>query len=186
MRMTAFLKVAEGVAMLNRTLARWELFLCQFLIIGFSGLLLTNVVLRYGFSAPLYYAQETAIYILIWMSFLAIAATIARKEMISLTFAVDLLPTRLRLVVDIVVQLAIIAIMLILLRVSWVWLNSPAVQFERALTLGQPKRYFYAVVPIFCALASFHSFANLLELSARLVRGAGPPTPGTTVEKVPR
>lgn len=173
--MNGFLRLSDFMLWLSRRVARAELIVCQVLIVAFSSLLLVNVIMRYAFSAPFYFAEEAAIYILIWMAFLAIAATIARQEMIALTFAVALLPERPRLVVDLAVQLAILAMMLLLLVVSWQWLNSPGVQFETALTLGQPKRYFYAIMPVFCALASFHSFANVLDIMARLLRGAPPP-----------
>ncbi len=142
-------------------LARVELLLCKLLIVGFAGLLLVNVAMRYLFSAPLYYAEELSVYILIWMSFLAIAATIARREMIALTFAVDVLPPALRRVMKIVVDLIVLCMVAALAWVSWRWINSIAMQFEMALTLGMAKRPFYAIVPIFFVLATFHTLANL-------------------------
>jgi TRAP-type transport system small permease protein len=185
--MGAISRISDRVMRLSRGLAWLELLLCQLLITGFAGLLLVNVIMRYVFSAPFFFAEELAIYILIWMAYLAIAATIARNEMVALTFAVELLPERARLVLDILVQLLILAMVVVLFRVSWAWVNSPAAQFDLALTLGLRKWPFYMIMPIFFALASFHTAANLLALVVRLLTGAPPrPPQGTAPVEVIR
>jgi TRAP-type transport system small permease protein len=176
-RMGAITRVSDAVTRLSRGLAWLELLACQLLIAGFAGLLIANVFMRYVFAAPFYFAEELAIYILIWMAYLAIAATIARNEMVALTFAVELLPDSTRLILDILVQLMILAMVVVLFRVSWAWVNSPAAQFDLALTLGLRKWPFYMIMPIFFALASFHTAANLLALLVRLLVGAPPPPP---------
>ncbi len=142
-------------------LARIELFICQILIVAFAGLLLVNVCRRYVFSAPIYFAEELAIYILIWMAFLAIAATIAHRRMIALTFLSDMAPPAIRRVIDIAVDLTVLVMCVVLALVSWRWLNSFAVVYEQALTLGIAKKPFYAIMPIFFVLAAFHTIANL-------------------------
>jgi TRAP-type C4-dicarboxylate transport system permease small subunit len=142
--------------------ARGELILCQLLIVAFASLLLVNVVRRYGFDAPFYFAEELAVYILIWMAFLAIAATIARREMIALTFVVEALPEGVRRVVAIVVDVLMLAMMVAILWAAIGWWRSPAVAFELALTLGTSKQPFYLIVPLFAGLAAFHLLANLL------------------------
>lgn len=144
-------------------LVKVELAFCRLLIVAFATLLVVNVAKRYLFNAPIYFAEELAVYILIWMAFLAIAATVARREMIALTFAVDALPAQVRRVIDLAVIGTTLAIAVLLLVVSWQWLFSPAVRFEQALTLGIAKRPFLAIVPIFFTLISFHLVANMVE-----------------------
>ncbi|MFV0474643.1 MAG: TRAP transporter small permease [Pikeienuella sp.] len=160
--MTSIRHVCDGLVAISRLLARIELLACRVLIVGFAGLLLVNVTLRYTMAAPLYFAEELAVYILIWMAFLAIAATIARQEMIALTFAVDNAPPWVRHGARIIVELIVLGLVAVLAVVSWRWLNGPAMQFEQALTLGMKKQPFYAIIPLFFFLATLHTAANLL------------------------
>jgi len=155
-------------------LAWVELALSKLLIVGFAGLLLVNVLMRYAFSAPIYYAEELSVYILIWMSFLAIAATIARREMIALTFVVDVLPLGPRRLIEVAVDLIVLCMVAALTWVSWRWINSMAMHFEMALTLGTAKRPFYAIIPIFFALATFHTLANVAHHLTRPLAGNDP------------
>lgn len=161
--MTPIRRLSEALLATSHLLARVELFFCQILIVAFSTLLLVNVTLRYTLSSPIYFAEELAVYILIWMAFLAIAATIARREMIALTFIADKASPRLRLWVDVLVDLIVLCMVTVLAWVSWRWLQAPAMQYEQALTLGMVKKPFYAIVPIFFTLATFHTAINLLR-----------------------
>lgn len=147
---------------LSNIVARCEIFICQFLIICFVGLLLANVTMRYLFTSPIYFAEELAVYILIWMAFLAIAATIARQEMISLEFLAAMTSPLIQRTLRVVVDVVVLGMVLVLTWVSWRWLFSPAVQYEQALTLGIGKKPFYAIIPIFFTLASLHTLSNLL------------------------
>lgn len=170
--MGVFKRLAAGLQAASRRLAWLELAVCQLLIVAFAGLLLVNVVMRYAFSAPIYFAEELAVYILIWMAYLAIAATIARREMIALTFVVDAVPAPVGRLVRVLVDLAVLAICVVLVAASWRWLTSFAVAYEQALTLGMSKKPFYAVMPLFFLLACFHTLANLLADIA--LAGDGP------------
>lgn len=170
-------RLSKELLALSEFLARAELFLCQILIVAFTSLLLVNVVMRYTLSSPLYFAEELAVYILIWMAFLAIAATIARQKMIALTFVADMTSERLRRWLDVLVELIILGMVTVLTWASWRWLQSPSIQFEKALTLGMVKMPFYAIVPIFFTLASLHTLSNLLR---HLVLSDSPTTNSAT------
>lgn len=165
---------------MNRGLAWLELLICQVLVASFALLLLVNVTLRYVFSAPLFYAEETAIYMLIWMTYLAAAASVARGDMVALTILTDRLPAQLRQVLKVVVNLLIAAMCIALFDATISWLNAPGTAFDLALTLGLPKRPFYAIMAIFFALVSFHTLAHAFLETLRLVRGDADPTAPTT------
>ncbi|MBN8291929.1 TRAP transporter small permease [Rhodobacter sp. NTK016B] len=171
-------RTGRQVERVNRALAWIELLVCQFLVAGFALLLLVNVTLRYAFSAPLYYAEETAVYMLIWMTYLAAAAAIARGDMVALTILTDKLPLRLQQVLKIVVNLLIAAMCVVLLDATINWLNAPGTAFDLALTLGLPKRPFYAIMAIFFALVSLHALAHAFLGALRLLRGE--PEPGAS------
>lgn len=157
-------QAARAIRTGSRWLAHLELFAAQALIVLFTGLLLFNVVRRYLFNRPLFFAEELAVYILIWMAFLAISVTIARQEMVRLTFLVDALSPRLRYAVNLMVEIMVLAMLAAMVKASWIWFNAPAVAFERALTLGMAKWPFLLIIPLFCTLATIHVIANIVGM----------------------
>ncbi|MDF3352030.1 TRAP transporter small permease [Sulfitobacter sp. KE34] len=163
-------RTKQQIVRANCALAWMELLVCQFLVVGFALLLLLNVMLRYVLSAPLYYAEETAIYMLIWMTYLAAASAIARGDMVALTIVTDKLQLPLQQMLKTLVNLLIAAMCVVLLNATVSWLNAPGTAFDRALTLGMPKRPFYAIMAIFFALTSFHALVHAFLGSMKLLR----------------
>ncbi len=156
------LALARVLALASRRLAWLEITLCKGLIVFFTGLLAVNVTLRYGFSSPLYFAEELAVYVLIWMAFLAISVSLHENTQIRLTILTDQLPARHRARVLGLMDLLVGAMLLTVLIHALTWLVSPAVSFELALTLGMPKQPFFAIIPLFCACALLHVTARLV------------------------
>lgn len=153
--------VAALLGTASRRLAWAELLACKILIVLFTVLLVVNVTLRYGLNSPLYFAEELAVYILIWMAFLAISVSLHENTQIRLTLLTDMLPARGRKAALVLTD-ALVAVMLaVILWHAVAWIRSPSVEFELAITLGMGKTPFYAIVPLFCATALFHSLARL-------------------------
>jgi TRAP-type C4-dicarboxylate transport system permease small subunit len=163
---------AQALKRLSLAVAKVELVAAQALIVVFTGLILVNVFRRYAFNRPLFFAEELSVYILIWMAFLAIAVTIARRETISLTFLVDNLPPRARWACALAAETLVAMMLGGMVYAAWVWFNNPAIAFERALTLGQPKWPFLLIIPLFCSLAFFHAVANVIDLAVNGERKA--------------
>lgn len=163
---TAFRRGATALRQASLLVARVEMFLAQVLIAGFTGLILFNVIRRYTINRPLYFAEELAVYILIWTAFLAIAVTIARLETIRLTFLVDVMGPRGRLILAVISETLVALMLAAMTYAAWKWFNHPAIAFERALTLGLPKWPFLLIIPLFCTLSLFHAVANVLHLIA--------------------
>lgn len=133
---------------------------CRALIVAFTLLLIVNVSLRYLFSLPLFFAEELAALILVWMSFLAILVGVSRRENISVTILVDLLPERARRVTGVVTDALTLLIFSVLLWASLGWITSPFILFDQVITLAWPKIWFFVIVPFFCAAALVHILAR--------------------------
>lgn len=157
--------VARAFGAASRNLARVELLVCKVLIVLFTTLLVVNVTLRYGLNSPLYFAEELAVYILIWMAFLAISVSLHENTQIRLTLVTDILPTKVRRAVAVLVDVLVAGMLAVILWYAVIWIRSPSVEFELAITLGMGKTPFYAIIPIFCATALFHSVARLTVLA---------------------
>jgi TRAP-type C4-dicarboxylate transport system permease small subunit len=154
------------VGRIGRLAAALERVLCAALIVVFTAVLLTNVISRYVFDAPLFFAEELALLMLVWMGYLGIAYSIHKNEQIGMGLVVDgLSPQRKRLVL-ILVDVIMIVASGILLWAALQWLRSSSVFFERAVTLAIPKWPFYLAIPFFWSLVLIHLVDHVL---ARLV-----------------
>ncbi|WP_136066581.1 TRAP transporter small permease [Modicisalibacter radicis] len=151
----------------SRAVVRVEQWLCSALIVAFSVLLIVNVISRYAFDSPLFFAEELAVYILIWMAFLAISIGIHHDSHVRLTLLTGCLPVSLRQVCYWVTEGLTLLILAVLLKYSIDWVRSPSVTFDIALTLGWPKWVFYLIVPIFSTTALLHVAARLSDPSRR-------------------
>lgn len=143
--------------------ARLEEVLCGALIVAFTALILVNVTLRYLLSAPLYYAEETAVLIMVWMAFLATSMAVKNRALVAVTLLVQALRPRTRRVVQTVADLLVIACLVVLLYGAVWWMGSPSMRFERAITLDLPKWPFFAIVPVTFAAMILHAVQNLVE-----------------------
>lgn|SRR5690554_2965504 len=155
-------QLTYGIRRISKWLARLELLFCQILIVAFTCLLIANVASRYVFNNPFYFADELSVYMLIWMAFMAICVTIAYNDMIKLSLGVDSLPRPLRRTIEIVIEILVLGMLATMFYASIRWIQSPAVAFERAITLDMSKLPFLSIIPIFTGLATFHVFSNLL------------------------
>lgn len=155
--------MAQVLSRASQRLAWGEMLACKVLIVLFTVVLVVNVTLRYGFNSPLYYAEELAVYILIWMAFLAISVSLHENTQIRLTLLTDALPARAGRAVVLVMD-GLAAVMLAVVLVHAVtWIQSASVEFELAITLGIGKKPFFAIIPLFCATGLFHLVARLIQ-----------------------
>ena len=142
--------------------AQLERVLCATLISVFTLVLLANVFSRYLFDSPLFFAEELALLLLVWMGYLAVSYSIYRSEQIGMGLIVDKLSAKSKRRVAIVVDLILIIISAILLWAALQWLQSSSIAFERAVTLNVPKWPFYLVIPLFWSLMLVHLLDHLL------------------------
>lgn len=94
-------------------------------LIAVVGLLLmlmtTQIVLRYGFNASLLWADEVCRYLLIWLTFLAVALAYERGEVASLSFLSAMLPRVPALVFAALASLASAALCGLLVWYGWIF-----------------------------------------------------------------
>ena len=154
--MTTLRKISEALATVERIL-------CGVLIVAFALLLMVNVVARYLFDSPLFFAEELALLILVWMGYLAIAYSVSREKQIGLGLFVDRLSGQSRRFVLTLIDAIMLIVSAILLWAALDWLQSSSVAFERSVALDIPKWPFYLVIPIFWGLLIVHLTEQLLR-----------------------
>jgi TRAP-type C4-dicarboxylate transport system permease small subunit len=127
------------------------------------SLLLLNVLLRYLFDTSLFWAEEVAGTLFIWMGFLAAAATEADDGHVRLTLLVDRLSPRLRRINDTLVDCILLVSLMLLVATA----HSGLATLQTTVALRLPEQWLYAIVPVTMALCALHIAIRML----RRIRG---------------
>ncbi|MFV0384184.1 TRAP transporter small permease [Paracoccus sp. (in: a-proteobacteria)] len=151
----------------SHLLAHVERWASRVLVVGFVGLIVANVAMRYVYGRPIVFAEELAAIMLVWLAFVATSITVHDRAQIGVTLLTGRLGHRLRHRIDIVVLALVAAILGVLLWYSAKWVTSPVVEFEQIITTGWAKAPFFWIVPIFSACALIHVLADFAEALGR-------------------
>ena len=150
------LSLSDRIAVVERLVSR-------VMVIGFVGLITTNVAMRYLVGRPIVFAEELAAIMMVWLAFVAISISIHDRAQIGVILLVDCLSERVQRGLEVVVNVMIIGMLAVLLWKSLTWVASPMVGFERVITTGWPKWPFFLVVPVFCATTIIHVLAHIIR-----------------------
>ena len=135
-----------------------ELLLAVNLLI-ISIIVVAQVVLRYCFSSSITSANETITILFIYMSSVGAAVAMGRRAHITIPMAIDLLPRRMRRVVDSlgVAAVAVVNVLLAGYSIGWIRVTGSYVMPTTEL----PRVVAQASVPIGCTLAALFCVALL-------------------------
>lgn len=142
--------------------------------------ILTNVVTRYA-GVPLYWIDELAVIILVWLAFIGASAMSRLRLDFAITFLADAAPPALSRTIRIGSLLLVLLFGLALAFMCWLWLDPVGIvragldgralaaqtfnflYTERTMTLGWPRWAVMVVVPVFAMTLTLHTIASLLE-----------------------
>ena len=154
-------------------------FVCEmvssFFILIVTLLLIIQVVLRFGFSTGLPWAEEVAKYLTIWCVMLGAHIMIKRNNLIRGDFLDNLWNPKLSMFRDFVFHVFICFILAILVYQGW----TLAEHGRRSMALSLPITLFWAylAVPVGAALMFFYYLVNICKaLAAYLVGISGKET----------
>ena len=168
--------------MLYRISALWariEIALAAGLALAVTVLILLNVVTR-NIGAALFWVDELAIYAMVWMTFLGASAAIHFGHSVTITLLTDALPSPVRRVVTIGVDIVILGFALAMVWFCWIWFapldlmrhgfDTGAFQAatfnfiyaEPTSTLGIAKSWVWLVMWAFSLGMALHGLANLV------------------------
>lgn len=157
---------------LSTALAKAELFAAGLLTFALFALLLTNVVSRF-LGAPLLWADELAVFLMVMAAFLAASAAVSARQHIAVTLLADKLGPQGSAILALIVDLILLAFLLLLVWMVWIWFDPltllaagsaeafSATSFnfiyqEPTVTLGIRKVWFWLIMPVFALCATFH------------------------------
>lgn len=155
----------------DRGLAFVERWLAIALTAALTGIMMTQVVLRYFFSAPLFWAEEVAVQLLVFMTLVGLSLLVRGDALIKIDLLSRLLPPQGQKVLSLVFGLLFLGLLGFLAWLGWEWVNRPEVRMEMSATTQLPRWYTYSVLPAAVLAMAFHQLASLLRDAAAL-RGA--------------
>ena len=136
--------------------------------IGLLGLLLIvihEVIVRYVFDSPTLHSVELSEYLLVLVVFMSIGWVLKENRHVAVTFAVDLLPEKVRLVLNTLTSLLTMAFLGIL-----VWKGGKTAitaytgDYHSSSLLNFPMWIPYALIPLGALVLSLQYFIRIFEL----------------------
>lgn len=130
--------------------------------LGIFILIITLVVLRYGFNTTIIGANELVVILFIYSSALGAAIIVGQKEHIAITYFIDKLRPSLRKVVDILDLLLIALINGVMIVYSIGWIGKTGGYLTAALRI--PQVYAQIIIPIGCGAAILYCLLHIMTI----------------------
>ena len=137
----------------------FEYFLSGVLAVIFI-LTVLQVVLRYVFNSTIMGGYEIIGYLFIYTTSIGAALLIGRNEHIRITAIVELLPYTVRKVIDIFAAIFVLALHVLLFRLSFRWIESAGDFLSPILRI--PQFMVQISIPIGCVIAIFYLLLEIL------------------------
>ncbi len=158
-------KLRTGLLSVLRRVERLGELSCQLAVTAMTGLVLTQVVLRYVFKSPLVWVEEASIFLMIWMAFVGAGVALRRGAHVAMTLVLERVPPGLARVLWYVSHAAVLGFVLVL---AWQgWLLALAVERQRSPALEISMIWPYMVMPLGAAFMASQVVAAVLDLDER-------------------
>ncbi len=131
-----------------------------FCFLGIVILIVTLVILRYGFNSTIIGANEFVVILFIYTSALGAAIVIGKKEHIAITYFIDKLPKSFRKTIDVINFLLIALLNGVIIWYSIRWINITGDYLTAVLQIKQV--FAQIVVPIGCGIAILYCMYHII------------------------
>lgn len=163
------------VEAVDARLARLEALLAIALTGALAVIMMAQVVLRYCFSAPLFWAEEISVQLLVFITLVGMSLLVRARQLVAIDVLAGLLPGLPRRIVQALLAALMLALLAYLAWLGWQWVSRADVRLELGATTRVPRWYSYSAFPVAFALMAWHQMAVLLgplRPGARTVEGA--------------
>lgn len=130
--------------------------------LGIFTLIITLVILRYGFNTTIIGANELVVILFIYSSALGAAVIVGQKEHIAITYFIDKLHPPVRKVVDILDFLLIALINGVMIVYSIGWIGKTGGYFTAMLRI--PQAYTQIIVPVGCGAVILYCIFHVIAI----------------------
>jgi C4-dicarboxylate transporter DctQ subunit len=139
-----FGKFLNGIDKVLTFFEEWTLFISVMVALV---ALFCNVVLRYGFNYTLGWSEELVREVIIYTTFIGLAAAIKNRSMIKIDAVVQLVPW-LKTPLNYFSNIVTIVFALMMLYYGWKMAVLQVVTHQRTVIMDIPLVYLYAIIPV--------------------------------------
>lgn len=154
-------------------LARVERAIVIALTAAIALIMMTQVVLRYFFSAPIFWAEEISVQLLVFTTLFGLSLLVRSGELVSIDFLPRALSARVRHALLAALGIVLLAILVFVAWLGWGWIGRADVRIELSATTQLPRWYSYAFLPVAMATMAWHQFAAVLRHAKQATSPAG-------------
>lgn len=131
--------------------------------LSLSLIMISQVIFRYFFNSPIFWAEEIAVQFLIFITAFGLSCLAKSKGLISVDFLLIALGDKYSFVLKIANDFLFLILVFFLVYYSWDWVLRADTQMEMSGTTNLPKWYTYASFPIAFSLLLFHQIVIFLN-----------------------
>ena len=124
-----------------------------------------QIITRFIFNSPSTVSEELLTYTFAWMAIFSSAYVFGKRDHMSMTFVADKLPKEQRKILEIVIELLVIAFAVIVLIYGGFTIMGLTMT-QKTASLGVMMGVVYAVVPICGILIAIYGVLNVIDLCA--------------------
>ena len=153
---------------LSATLNGWIEYLLFGIGLSMTVVVAVQVFFRYGLNQSLFWSEELARYLLVWLSFLGASVAYRRKAHPGIDILQAKMPAVLQRLSAITVHLASLALFIVMIVYGYRFAYFVRLQISPALYL--PKWIVFSIIPISGFILMIHGFNFLLQEVTRAHR----------------
>ncbi len=157
---------------LDRGVASAERVLLVALTAAITVIMMAQVILRYFFSSPIFWAEEISVQLLVFVTLFGLALLVHHQQLVTIDFLPRALPLRARHALLALLGVITLVLFAYIGWLSWEWVQRDDVRIELSATTQLPRWYNYAAMPAALALLVWHQFAAILRDLRVVVKGA--------------
>ena len=150
----------DWIIKIEKLLSRILMGFIAFCLLSIVLLVMTLVVLRYGFNSTIIGANEFIVILFMYSSAIGAAVVVGQKEHIAITYFIDKLAPSIRRIVDIVNHLLIAFLNGVIIWYGMRWIDITGSYLTAVLKIHQV--YAQLVVPIGCSIAILYCINHII------------------------
>ena len=144
-------------------LGKVEKVIIQICVAVIALIMTAQVIFRYALNAPIYWAEEVCVIMLVNLTFFGLALLVHRRTLVAVNMLRNFVSVGVQRVIALLVAVIILVIVALLSYHSIIWVTDPMAHTELAETTGIPKWTLYAIMPVAMLAMTFHYIVYVTE-----------------------
>lgn len=154
-------------ALINKLVSYFVIFACFVMTV----IVIVQVFCRYVLGFSIFWSEELARYLLVWITFLGGSVAFKKAELASINLIVDRFPARLAGIVGIVSQIVVLTFLIVATQYGFKQAFAPSVVTQVSPAMRLPMTYAYLAVPIGFGIMIIHSLDKFIKDIVLAVKG---------------